>query len=72
MTKELHQKREGVLRVINCTQPQGQQVSLIATDKRILCYRPHPNSPWEPMEPKHLGVAAVINRFHDKTTTNIK
>ena len=61
--KKLNPKRDGVLRVIKWTQSNGRQISLLATDKQLLCYQPQPNRPWEPVEPEYIEVAAAIGRL---------
>ena len=68
--KKLHQKREGELRVIKCGLTNSQQISLLADDKRILCYQRWQDSQWEPIytdkQPiytESLGIAAAVNRL---------
>ena len=63
----LYQKTDGVLRVIKCTKSNGEQMSLLATDKRTLCYQPKANSQWQPAEPEYMGLALGINRMRDGT-----
>jgi hypothetical protein len=52
--------KEGRLYVIRCTQPDGQQISLLTNKKTILFCRSKPDSPWEPIGPKHKGIIAAI------------
>ena len=68
--EKLHQKREGELRVLNCGSPNSQQISLLANDKRILCFQRWQDSQWEPIYSNNqpiytesLGVATAINRL---------
>ena len=67
----LYQKTDGVLRVIKCTKSNGEQMSLLVTDKRTLCYQPKANSQWQPTEPEYLGLALAINRTGDGATGSI-
>ena len=60
---ESHQERDGTLRVINWTSPDGQRLSFIANEKRLLCYRDSPRTSWKPIESENLGIAAALNRF---------
>ncbi len=61
--KKLYHKRDGAVRVINCVLTNGRQLSFLANDKRILCYRHRPNIPWEPVAEENLRFAASINRL---------
>ncbi len=61
--KKLHRKRDGALQVISQTQPNDQQITLLTSDERILCFKRHPNGPFEPMEPEHLGLVLAIGRL---------
>lgn len=70
MTKS-NQERDGTIRVVNLTLPDGQQLSFIANEKRLLCYRDCPRTSWKPIESEDLGIAATLNRFGHCTTTGI-
>lgn len=61
--KKSRQKRDEVLQVLKCTKPNGEEISLLATDKRILCYQPKANRPWEPTESEYLGLVSAIRRL---------
>jgi hypothetical protein len=68
--KKLHQEKEGKLRVISCGLLSSQQMSLLANDKRILCYQRRQDNQWEPIYTDNqsifiesLGIAAAINRL---------
>ena len=67
----LYQKTDGVLRVIKCTKSNGEQMSLLVTDKRTPCYQLKANSQWQPTEPEYLGLALGINRMGDGATASI-
>ncbi len=60
-----YQRTDGVLRVIKLTRSNGEQVSLLVTDKRTLCYQPKANGQWHPVGPEYLGLALGINRMRD-------
>ena len=61
--EELHNKREGVLTITNCTRPNGQRLSFVATDRGPICFRRSPSSIWEPLGQENMGIAMAINHF---------
>ncbi len=61
--RKLHQRKPRVLRVIRYTRPNGQQVSFIANDKRVLCLRRGQGIPWEPVVSENMGLARAVNRL---------
>jgi len=68
--RKLHQKRESVLRVVTCGLPDSPKTTLIADDKRILCYQRWQDNKWEPIYTqderpyrKNIEIAAAINRL---------
>jgi len=68
--KKLHQNRAGVLRVVVCGLHDDPKVTLLADNKRLLCYRRWQDSKWEPIYTedgrlyrKSLEIAEVINRL---------
>jgi len=52
--KILHQYKDGTLQVMKYTLPNGKEVALLVTDKRICCYQHWPDNPWEPFDPEIL------------------
>ena len=62
--------QESGLRVIEYGLSNKHQISLIASDKRILCYRRWQDKQWEPVYTDNqpvftegLGLVAAINRL---------
>jgi hypothetical protein len=68
--KKLRQATEGELRVIKCGPPDRGQISLLADNKRVLCYQRPQDNQWEAIYTdkraiytESLGIAAAINRL---------
>ncbi len=61
-------KEEKILKVITCFLPQGQEVLLLANNKRILSYKRNPNSTWEPVTPFTKEVLVEMLGKREKVT----
>jgi hypothetical protein len=59
----LHQEMNRELKVVHLTRAGGQKVSFLADSQRVLCLQRRPGTPWEPTDPKNMGLAAAINRL---------
>jgi len=59
-------ERNRLLRVIKLTNSRGCPIVLLATDERILCYKPETSSQLEPIEPEYLGLALAANRSEQR------